>query len=120
MTQHQHLPQARENAQRTYDRRAARAAADKLATIPPNRWDPETKRIICTLATIAAPSRIDDALEAFDGAGAGELVEIETPDAADRIARVQGAGVPFEPIECKHGVAGYRGVETCAEGGHDV
>jgi hypothetical protein len=65
-----------EGAQRTYDRRRARSAAETLATIPPNRWDDTTRRIICTLATIAAPSRIDDLLEAFDGEPADHLVEI--------------------------------------------
>lgn len=72
----EHLPAARESAQRTYDRRRARRAAGMLAEIPPNRWDDETKRIIATLATIAAPSRIDDLLEAFDGPPADHLIEI--------------------------------------------
>ena len=72
----EHLAGARESAQRTYDRRRARTAADTLATIPPNRWDDETRRIIATLATISSPSRIDDALEAFDGQPADNLIEI--------------------------------------------
>lgn len=72
----EHLDRARESAQRTYDRRRARRAAGMLAEIPPNRWDDETRRIICTLATIAAPSRIDPLLEAFDGQPADHLVEL--------------------------------------------
>lgn len=63
----QHLETARANAQRTYDRRRARNAAEQLAVIPPNRWDDRTRQIIATLATISAPSRIDDVLdEAFE------------------------------------------------------
>lgn len=71
-----HLDGARESAQRTYDRRRARSAADTLATIPPNRWDDETRRIIATLATISSPSRIDDALEAFDGPDVTAVVDV--------------------------------------------
>jgi hypothetical protein len=63
----EHLERARESAQHTYDRRRARKAADTLATILPSRWDDETRRIIGTLATISAPSRIDDLLvDAFE------------------------------------------------------
>lgn len=63
----EHLERARENAQRTYDRRRARNAAEQLAVIPPNRWDDRTRQIIATLATISAPSRIDELLdEAFE------------------------------------------------------
>lgn len=79
MTQPQHLPEARENAQRTYDRRRARRAADVLANIPPNRWDDRTRQIVLTLATIAAPSRIDDALHAFDGEPADDKIVITSP-----------------------------------------
>ena len=81
----EHLEQARESAQRTYDRRRARTAADTLAQIPPNRWDDRTRQIVATLATISAPSRIDEALEAFDGEPAHHLVEL-TPEAYDRAA----------------------------------
>lgn len=77
MTDRPHLEQARENAQRTYDRRRARSAADTLATIPPNRWDDATRQIVATLATISAPSRIDDLLATFD----------EQPVGADRRCR---------------------------------
>jgi len=51
-------------AQRTYDRRRARSAAETLAQIPPNRWDDTTKRILLTLATMLTPSAIDPLLEA--------------------------------------------------------
>lgn len=61
MTQPNHL-----SAQRTYDRRRARAAAETLANIPPNRWDDGTRQIVATLATISAPSRIDDLLGELD------------------------------------------------------
>jgi hypothetical protein len=77
----EHLTDARESAQRTYDRRRARSAADTLATIPPNRWDDHTRSVVLTLATIAAPSRIDDALEAFDGQPADHLIQFEEPHA---------------------------------------
>jgi hypothetical protein len=88
----------RRKAGETYARRRARAAADELALIAPALWDPETRSIVMTLATLAAPSRIDDVLD-------------------EHLLAV----VPlFEPIECKHGVAGYRGVEACQEGAHDV
>jgi hypothetical protein len=73
----EHLTDARESAQRTYDRRRARSAADTLATIPPNRWDDHTRRVVATLATISAPSRIDDALEAFDGQPADNLIDVD-------------------------------------------
>lgn len=53
-------------ASETYARRRARKAADELAIIDPSLWDDETRRIVLTLATVAAPSRIDDVL-------AGEL-----------------------------------------------
>jgi hypothetical protein len=66
MTNRPHLEQARENAQVTYDRRRARSAAETLAQIPPNRWDDKTRQIVGTLATISAPSRIDDLLATFD------------------------------------------------------
>ena len=50
----------------TYARRRARRAADELAVIDPRLWDDETRRIVGTLATVSAPSRIDAALdEAF-------------------------------------------------------
>ncbi len=61
MANHPNTAQA--NAQRTYDRRRARSAAETLANIPPNRWDDHTRRVILTLATVAAPSRIDNALD---------------------------------------------------------
>lgn len=86
----EHLPEARESAQRTYDRRRARSAADTLALIPPNRWDDHTRLVIATLAMISAPSRIDDALDAFDGEPAHHLVEI-TGDAYDRAAVAEAA-----------------------------
>lgn len=123
MTQPKQLSQARESAQQTYDRRRARTAADTLALIPPNRWDDTTRRIIATLATISAPSRIDDVLvevfdpDAYDGAPAEHLVELTYPADSARIAAAIDA---YDGIECKHGVPGYRGLETCAEGGHDV
>lgn len=53
-----HLPVAREKAAQTYDRRRARKAADALATIDVALWDDATRKIIGTLATMCAPSRI--------------------------------------------------------------
>lgn len=108
--------QGRESAQRTYDRRRARAAADTLAVIPPNRWDDHTRQVIATLATISSPSRIDDLLDAFDGDPAEQYVVIDTADAGERVRTTIDA---YDGVSCKHGVPGYRGVETCAEGGHD-
>lgn len=46
----------------TYARRRARKAADELALIDPALWDDKTRQIVATLATMAAPSRIDDVL----------------------------------------------------------
>ncbi len=96
---------ARESAQRTYDRRRARSAAETLANIPPNRWDDTTRQMIATLATIAAPSRIDDALEAFDpdahdGVGADEMIEIIGPldvSCAGELAGICSGGPAHHP-----------------------
>ena len=88
-TMTEHLPDARENAQRTYDRRRARAAADTLALIPPNRWDDHTRQVVATLATISAPSRIDDVLDAFDGEPADHLITVESP---------HDMPTPYEPV----------------------
>lgn len=72
----------RENAQRTYDRRRARSAADTLATIPPNRWDEHTRSVIATLATISAPSRIDELLAgtALDDDATPLVVELDADE----------------------------------------
>lgn len=51
-------------ASETYARRRARRAADELAVIHPSLWDDETRRIVTTLATLTAPSRVDDVLAA--------------------------------------------------------
>lgn len=49
-------------ASETYARRRARKAADELAVIDPRLWDDETRRIVLTLATLCAPSRVDEVL----------------------------------------------------------
>lgn len=97
-----HLEGARENAQRTYDRRRARKAADTLATIPPNRWDNRTRQIIATLATVSAPSRIDNALtQAFDGPTWEDMPE-GTTDIREAIA------ADIRRLEAEHPVAADR------------
>lgn len=49
-------------ASETYARRRARKAADELAVIDATLWDDETRRIVTTLATLCAASRVDDVL----------------------------------------------------------
>lgn len=89
-------------ASETYARRRARKAADELAVIDPSLWDDETRRIVLTLATVAAPSRIDDLL-------AGELpVTLDELDAlvarldAEQCQRVEWCKVtgPHDAWQC--------------------
>lgn len=90
----EHLAAARESAQQTYDRRRARKAADTLAQIMPNRWDDETRRIVATLATVSAPSRIDNVLdEAFEPPIGGLNFDGSTraADACDRMPDAPGS-----------------------------
>jgi hypothetical protein len=49
-------------AAETFARQRARKCADELALIAPALWDEATRRIVLTLATLAAPSRVDDVL----------------------------------------------------------
>lgn len=64
MRERPHLRAARAIADEGNSRRRARKAADSLALIDPALWDDETKKIITTLATLAAPSRITSVLDA--------------------------------------------------------
>lgn len=107
-------------ASETFARRRARKCADELAIIDPTLWDDETRRIVTTLATLAAPSRIDDVLADELPVTLDELDRLvvrldadggtwdDMPDgtedirkalAADLIYDMQGAGAPFEPIQ---------------------
>lgn len=88
MTQNAGPEAGRENAQRTYDRRRARSAADTLATIPPNRWDAHTRSVIATLATLSAPSAVDQLLAgtALDDDAEPFVVELDV-DAYERQRR---------------------------------